>query len=46
MEPVGAAHPVQAVVGGWTDLLVQGKVPSFTVWVTASAWALAALAIG
>ena len=46
LKPFMAFNPLYSILGGWTDLLVQGKIPSLTVWVTALAWAVVSFVIG
>jgi len=34
------------MIGGWTDLLVRGRVPDATLWIGAGAWAVVAFVVG
>lgn len=40
------ANPLHALLGGFTECLVNGDVPELKTWVTAVVWAFAAFAIG
>jgi teichoic acid transport system permease protein len=46
MKPFMAFNPLYSLLGGWTDLLVKGVVPGFSVWLTAMAWAAASFVLG
>jgi teichoic acid transport system permease protein len=39
-------NPLYSLIGGWTELTLQGEIPSATVWLTATGWALVALLFG
>ncbi len=39
-------NPLFSILGGWTELLVEGKVPALSMWVTAAAWAVISFVIG
>jgi ABC-type polysaccharide/polyol phosphate export permease len=39
-------NPLFTILGGWTDLLVQGKIPPLSVWVAATAWAVGSFVVG
>ena len=39
-------NPLFALIGGWGDILIEGKVPAVGVWLAALAWALGALVAG
>jgi ABC-type polysaccharide/polyol phosphate export permease len=46
LKPFMVFNPLYTILGGWTDLLVRGVVPPASVWLGATAWALASLVIG
>jgi len=39
-------NPLFSLLGGWTDLLVRGEIPSASLWIAAAAWSLAAFIVG
>ena len=39
-------NPLYSLIGGWTDLTLNGVMPSATIWIAASAWAIVALVGG
>lgn len=39
-------NPLYSLIGGWTDLTLNGVMPSATIWIAATTWALVALVGG
>lgn len=39
-------NPLYSLIGGWTDLLVRGHIPPYTMWLGAGFWALVAFVVG
>jgi teichoic acid transport system permease protein len=39
-------NPLYSLLGGYTEALVEGKVPDLSVWLIAIAWAFGTLAVG
>jgi teichoic acid transport system permease protein len=39
-------NPLYSLIGGWTELTLQGVVPPPVVWITATVWAVVALVVG
>jgi teichoic acid transport system permease protein len=39
-------NPFFSLMGGWSDLLVQGVIPHWQIWVTSAAWAIASFVLG
>ena len=39
-------NPLYSLIGGWTDLTLNGVMPSATIWIAATSWALVALVGG
>jgi ABC-type polysaccharide/polyol phosphate export permease len=39
-------NPLYSMLGGWSELLVQGEIPSADLWIGAGAWSLGALVVG
>ena len=46
LRPFMVANPLYSMLGGWSDLLVRNQIPPLSMWVGATAWALAAAAVG
>ena len=46
LAPFMHFNPLYSILGGWTDLLVRSDVPPFSVWLTATAWAVGAFVVG
>jgi len=46
LRPFMHLNPLYSLMGGWTDLLVQGVVPGWHVWVLAVAWAGGSFVLG
>jgi teichoic acid transport system permease protein len=46
LAPFMRFNPLWSMLGGWTDLLVEGRVPPLSMWLSAVAWALASFALG
>ncbi|NEE04081.1 ABC transporter permease [Phytoactinopolyspora halotolerans] len=40
------ANPLYSMVGGWSELLVQGHIPEASWWIAASSWSVVALVTG
>ena len=39
-------NPLYSLIGGWTDLLVRGRIPNWEMWLGAGFFAIAAFVIG
>lgn len=39
-------NPLFSLIGGYTQCLVEGKVPALSVWVTGATWSVASLILG
>ena len=39
-------NPLYSLIGGWSDLTLQGVIPPPIMWISAVAWALVALVLG
>ncbi|MEU4192938.1 ABC transporter permease [Kribbella sp. NPDC026611] len=39
-------NPLYPLIGGWTDLLVKGKIPNIEMWIGGAFWAVLAFVIG
>lgn len=39
-------NPLYSLIGGWTDLTLNGVMPSATIWIAATTWAVVALVGG
>jgi len=46
LAPFMRFNPLWSMLGGWTDLLVEGRVPPLSMWLSAVAWAVASFALG
>lgn len=46
LAPFMAFNPLWSMLGGWTDLLVEGTVPPPGMWLSAVAWALVSFVLG
>jgi len=46
LKPFMAFNPLYSMLGGWTDLLVQGTLPSIGLWLAATAWATVSILVG
>lgn len=46
LEPFMAFNPLWSMLGGWTDLLVEGTLPPPAMWFGATAWAVASFVFG
>ena len=46
LKPFMAFNPLYSMLGGWTDLLVQGRLPAPGQWLAATAWATASILVG
>jgi teichoic acid transport system permease protein len=46
LRPFMAFNPLFSMLGGWTDLLVQGRIPAPGVWITSFCWAMASIVVG
>lgn len=39
-------NPLFSLIGGYTESLVEGRVPALSVWITAAVWSVASLVLG
>ncbi|EWT07542.1 ABC transporter permease [Intrasporangium chromatireducens Q5-1] len=46
LRSLGEINPLFSLLGGYTEALVSGTVPSLRLWLFASGWSVAALVIG
>ncbi len=46
LKPFMHFNPLFTLMGGWTDLLVQGRIPGWQTWAIAVAWAGASFLLG
>ncbi len=45
-QPWVLLNPLYSMLGGFTDLLLRGEMPTWQTWVMATAWAFGTLALG
>lgn len=45
-QGIATLNPLFSLIGGYTEALVEGKVPSLSVWVGAILWSFGALLVG
>ncbi len=46
LRPFMVLNPLYSLLGGWSDLLVRGQLPSPGLWLAAAGWSVAAAVVG